>query len=111
MRTSKIDHNRSISENCTAHINDLYASRRVVTNPAKTKLIWYGTKTSLYRINVRPPSTHISPYATVRDLGVILDLKLDFHTHTLIVPSQPDFTTCDVFVSFVIFFLVNWSSD
>jgi len=77
---------KAVIERCVASINNICASRRLVSNLDKTEVIWFGTSTNLRRIEghmaIKLGASDISPSVTVRDLGVVFDTKLDFHVHT-----------------------------
>ena len=82
---AEVTSKKAVIERCVANINDMCASRRLVTNPDKTEVIWFGTSTNLRRIEghmaIKLGASDILPSVTVRDLGVVLDTKLDFHAH------------------------------
>ena len=70
-------------------IHEWCRSRRLQLNPAKTELIWFGSKASLKKtvhidLNLYIGTDIIKP--VVRDLGVFLDseLNLDQHVKTVI---------------------------
>ena len=69
-------------ENCiTSIINKWCASKRLQLNPTKSEIIWFGTTTSLHRLQGLNLGQHvgadiITPVDIVGDLGVLPDTKL-----------------------------------
>ena len=62
------------------------ASKRLQLNPTKSEIIWFGTTTSLRRLQGLDLGLHvgnniIKPVDVVRDLGVLLDSKLTMIKH------------------------------
>src|SRR5664279_6128323 len=81
-----IDQYRTMIENCVMYVHDWCSARRLTLNPDKTEVIWFGSRANLGRIQNCTTSLHvdtidITPAETVRDLGVVLDSRLDMHAH------------------------------
>ena len=73
-------------ENCITSINKWCTSKRLQLNPTKLEIIWFGTTTSLHRLQGLDLGLHIgadiiTPIDVVRDLGVLLDTKLTMKKH------------------------------
>ena len=70
-------------QNCIESIHEWYRSRRLQFNPAKTELIWFGSKASL---NLYTWADIIKPVGVVRDLWVFLgsELNMDQHIKTVV---------------------------
>jgi hypothetical protein len=71
---------------CIESIHTWCSSRRLQLNSSKTEVIWFGTKSSLEKIDSIDLSLHIGndvivPATSVRDLGVILDRELSMRRH------------------------------
>ena len=71
---------------CVEEIIRWCASRRLQLNPVKTELIWFGTKTSLKKIEavnleLVVGNDVIKPVSVVRDLGVLFDQELSMKQH------------------------------
>ena len=69
-------------ENCVSDVNKRCASKRLQLNPTKSEIIWFGTITSLRRLQGLYLGLHvgnniIKPVDVVRDLGVLLVLQVD----------------------------------
>jgi len=65
-------------QRCVQEIHGWCASRRLQLNPAKTEVIWFGSRTNIRKCRHVDLSFHfgaetIKPVSAVRDLGVILD--------------------------------------
>ena len=78
-------------QNCVESIHEWCRSRRLQLNPAKTELIWFGSKASLKKtvhldLNLYTGTDIIKPVDVVRDLGVFLDseLNMDQHVKTVV---------------------------
>ena len=68
-----------------------FYSRRLQLNPAKTELIWFGSKASSKKtvhldLNLYIGADVIKPVGVVRDLGVFIDaeLSMDQHVKTVV---------------------------
>ena len=73
-------------QNCVESIHEWCRSRRLQLNPAKTELIWFGSKASLKKtvhldLNLYIGADVIKPVGVVRDLGVFLDAELNMDQH------------------------------
>ena len=73
-------------QNCVESIHEWCRSRRLQLNPAKTELIWFGSKASLKKtihldLNLYIGSDVIKPVGVVRDIGVFLDAELNMDQH------------------------------
>ena len=69
-------------QNCVESIHEWCRSRRLQLNPAKTELIWFGSKASLKKtvhldLNLYIGADVIKPVGVVRDLGVFLPGRHD----------------------------------
>jgi len=87
MFPTDIDQYRTMIENCVMSVHDWCSARRLTLNPDKTEVIWFGSRANLGRIQNCTTSLHfdtidITPAETVRDLGVVLDSRLDMHACT-----------------------------
>ena len=61
-------------------------------NPAKTEVIWFGSRTNLVKTNTMDLSLHIGndkiqPVSFVRDLGIHLDEEMNMKRHVNMVSS------------------------
>ena len=79
-------------QQCIKAIHGWCSSRRLQLNPSKTEVIWFGTKTSLKRMENIDLTQHvgndvIGSASSVRDLGVILDCELSMKKHISKVTS------------------------
>jgi hypothetical protein len=68
-------------QQCIVTIHGWCSSRRLQLNPSKTEVIWFGTKSSLKKMENIDLTLHvgnevIGSASSVRDLGVILDCEL-----------------------------------
>lgn len=80
---------KRIRESLSQHvlsIRDMCSSRRLKLNPDKTELIWFGSRVNIDKLkdhstSINLDNVDITPSATVRDLGVILDSQLDMKVH------------------------------
>ena len=73
-------------QNCVESIHEWCRSRRLPLNPAKTELIWFGSKASLKKtvhlyLNLYIGADVIKPVGVVRDLWVFLDAELNMDQH------------------------------
>ena len=73
-------------QNCVESIHEWCRSRRLQLNPAKTELIWFGSKASLKMtvhldLNLYIGADVIKPVGVVRDLGGFLDAELNMDQH------------------------------
>ena len=73
-------------QNCVESIHEWCRSRRLQLNPAKTELIWFGSKASLKKtvhldLNLYIGVDVIKPVGVVQDLGVFLDAELNMDQH------------------------------
>ena len=73
-------------QNCVESIHEGCRRRRLQLNPAKTELIWFGSKASLKKtvhidLNLYIGFDIIKPVDVVRDLGVFLDSELNKDQH------------------------------
>jgi len=71
---------------CVQEIHGWCASRRLQLNPAKTELIWFGSRTNHRKTECMDLSLYvgketIKPVSVVRDLGVLLDKELTMNQH------------------------------
>ena len=74
-------------------------TNKLLINPDKTKLILFGTKQLLSGvpdIRVPLPGQHLIPVSSVKDLGIILDLNLNFNEHVNTLTSSPISTLCQI---------------
>ena len=67
-------------------------SKRLQLNPAKSEIIWFGSRTSLHRLQGVDLSLHIgagiiAPLSVVRDLGLLLDSELSMTSHITKISS------------------------
>ena len=68
-------------EHCINVVHIWCSSKCLQLNPTKTKMIWFGTRSSLKRLQQTDISLHvgavtIKPTSVIRDLDVLLDSKL-----------------------------------
>ena len=73
-------------QSCIEATQEWCKSRRLQLNPAKTELIWFGSKANLKKIadldlNLYIGADVIKPVSVVRDLGVFLDSELSMRHH------------------------------
>ena len=73
-------------QNCVEAVHEWCRSWRLQLNPAKTELIWFGSKASLkktvhFDLNLYIGADIIKPVGVVRDLGVFLDSELNMDQH------------------------------
>ena len=73
-------------QSCIEATQEWCKSRRLQLNPAKTELIWFGSKANLKKmadldLNLYIGADVIKPVSVVRDLGVFLDSELSMHHH------------------------------
>ena len=73
-------------QSCIEATQEWCKSRRLQLNPAKTELIWFGSKTNLKKmadldLNLYIGADVIKPVSVVRDLGVFLDSELSMRHH------------------------------
>ena len=73
-------------QSCIEATQEWCKSRRLQLNPAKTELIWFGSKASLKKIsdldlNLYIGADVIKPVSVVRYLGVFLDSELSMRHH------------------------------
>ena len=73
-------------QNCVESIHEWCRSRRLQLNPAKTEMIWFGSKASLKKtvhldLNLYIGADVIKPVGVVWDLGVFLDAELNMDQH------------------------------
>ena len=71
---------------CVQEFHSWCASTRLQLNPAKTGLIWFGSRTNHRKTERMDLSLHvgnetIKPVSAVRDLGVLLDEELTMKQH------------------------------
>ena len=69
---------------CIAEIDEWLRINRLKLNPAKTEMIWLGTRQQVDRINVSNiviQSQQVARSETVRDLGFIIDDRLTMSAH------------------------------
>ena len=81
-----IDICRHSIESNIIQISKECSSRRLQLNPEKTELIWFGSAANLSRLENASLDIHvgqvtIKPVDVVRDLGVMLDSRLDMRQH------------------------------
>ena len=81
-----IDICRHSIESNIIQISKECSSRRLQLNPEKTELIWFGSAANLSRLQKASLDIHvgqvtIKPVDVVRDLGVMLDSRLDMRQH------------------------------
>ena len=79
-------------ERCVVSVHSWCSSKRLQLNPTKTEIIWFGSRTSLRRLQGVDLSLHVGadtivPLAVVRDLGVLLDSELKMTNHISKVTS------------------------
>jgi hypothetical protein len=68
-------------QQCVFELHRWCASRRLQLNPSKTEIIWFGSRSSLSKMEGIELALHvgndvIEPTSCVRDLGVFLDCEL-----------------------------------
>ena len=73
-------------QSCIEATQEWCKSRRLQLNPAKTELIWFGSKANLKKmadldLNLYIGADVIKPVSVVRDLGVFLDSELSMRHH------------------------------
>ena len=73
-------------QSCIEATQEWCKSRRLQLNPAKTELIWFGSKANLQKmadldLNLYIGTDVIKPVSVVRDLGVFLDSELSMRHH------------------------------
>ena len=73
-------------QQCVFELHRWCASRRLQLNPSKTEIIWFGSRSSLSKIEGIELALHvgndvIEPTSCVRDLGVFLDCELSMKQH------------------------------
>ena len=73
-------------QSCIGATQEWCKSRRLQLNPAKTELIWFGSKANLKKmadldLNLYIGADVIKPVSVVRDLGVFLDSELSMRHH------------------------------
>ena len=73
-------------QSCIEATHEWCKSRRLQLNPAKTELIWFGSKANLKKmadldLNLYIGADVIKPVSVVRDLGVFLDSELSMRHH------------------------------
>ena len=73
-------------QSCIEATQEWCKSRRLQLNPAKTELIWFGSKANLKKmadldLNLYIGADVIKPISVVRDLGVFLDSELSMRHH------------------------------
>jgi hypothetical protein len=73
-------------QQCIESIHQWCSSMRLQLNPSKTEVIWFGTKSSLKKLENTDLALHvcsdvIKPASVVRDLGVLLDRELSMKKH------------------------------
>ena len=84
---SKLQHNISTSEDREKLQADLVAvidwakANNMELNESKFELIHYGYNDSLKDVYTLPSGINITPSSTVRDLGILMDNKLNFADH------------------------------
>ena len=71
-------------QSCIEAFQEWCKSRRLQLNPAKTELIWFGSKANLKKMTDLDLNLYIGadvkkPVSVVRDLGVFLDSELHVH--------------------------------
>ena len=76
----------------TQIVDHLQLSKRLQLNTTKLEIIWFGSRTSLHRLQGVDLSLHIgadiiAPFIVVRDLGVLLDSELSMTSHITKVSS------------------------
>ena len=79
-------------QQCVEAIHGWCSSRRLQLNPSKTEIIWFGTKSSLKKMENFDLALHvgndvIDSVSSVRDLVVILDSELSMKKHISKVAS------------------------
>jgi Reverse transcriptase (RNA-dependent DNA polymerase) len=79
-------------QQCMEAIHTWCSSRRLQLNPSKTEVIWFGTKSTLKKIENKNLTLHIGndvivAASRVRDLGVTLDRELSMRKHVSKVTS------------------------
>ena len=60
-------------QNCVESIHECCRSRRLQLNPAKTELIWFGSKASLKKTALFDLNLYIGT-DVIKPVGVVLDL-------------------------------------
>ena len=73
-------------QSCIKATQEWCESRRLQLNPAKTELIWFGSKTNLKKmadldLNLYVKADVIKPVSVIRDLEVFLDSELSMRPH------------------------------
>lgn len=73
-------------QQCVFELHRWCASRRLQLNPSKTEIIWFGSRSSLSKMEGIDLALHvgsdvIEPTSCVRDLGVFLDCELSMKQH------------------------------
>ena len=69
---------------CVAVIETWLSSNQLKLNANKTEFIWLGTRQQLVKLNsepLQPKGELIMPLEKVRDLGVVIDGKLNMDAH------------------------------
>ena len=79
-------------ERCVKSIHVCCTSKRLQLNPTTSKIIWFGSRTSLHRLHGVDLSLHIgadiiAPLSVIRDLSVFLDSKLSMTSHITKISS------------------------
>ena len=84
---------------CVFELHRWCASRRLQLNPSKTEIIWFGSRSSLSKMEGIELALHvgndvIEPTSCVRDLGVFLDCELSMKQHIGKVASACFYHLC-----------------
>ena len=92
MCIAEIQYRRAAIENCVLAIQDWCASRCLQLNPAKTEIIWFGSRSNLAKLQkddlcLKLASIIVNPSETVWDVGVLLDSELTMRPHFAITAS------------------------